>query len=303
MKKKIVIAGATGLIGKRICSKLIERGDEVTILTRSVDNAKTAIPRAAKYVYWNLFLSDWMKELEGAEAVINLAGENLMAKRWTDAHKKNIRDSRIITTAKLIEAISCLKVKPKVFISASAVGFYGSTENEVDETSKMGEGFLAELVNDWEKETQKVDELNIRRINVRIGIVLDKNEGALAKMITPFKFFVGGPLGSGNQWMPWIHINDLTNIFLFSVDNDNVKGIINGVTPNPVRMNEFAGTIGKVLNRPSIFKVPGFVLKIILGEAASVVLEGANVKPKKLQTLGYKFLYDDLEKALTAILK
>ncbi len=303
MNRKIVIAGATGLIGKKFCSRLIERGDEVTILTRSVDNAKTVIPRAAKYVYWNLLSSDWMKELEGADAVINLAGENLMAKRWTDEHKKNIRDSRIVATQKIIEAVTSLKEKPKVFVSASAVGFYGSSENEVDETSKMGEGFLAQLVDDWEKETQKVDELNIRRVNIRIGIVLDKNEGALAKMITPFKFFIGGPLGSGNQWMPWIHIDDLTNIFLFSVDNDNVKGIINGVSPNPVRMNEFAGTIGKILNRPSIFKLPGFVLKLILGEAASVVLEGANVKPKKLQMLGYKLLYDDLEKALAAILR
>jgi uncharacterized protein (TIGR01777 family) len=131
--------------------------------------------------------------------------------------------------------VSSAKEKPKVFIAASAVGFYGNTENEVDENSKMGECFLAQLVNDWETETQKVDELNIRRVNIRIGIVLDKNDGALAKMITPFKLFAGGPLGSGIQWMPWIHINDLTNIFLFAIDSENVKGIINGVAPNPVR--------------------------------------------------------------------
>ncbi len=303
MNRKIVIAGATGLIGKNICSKLIERGDELIILTRSIEKAKTKIPHAKKYIYWDLLSSDWHQELERADVVINLAGENLMAKRWTDEHKKNLRKSRIVSTKRIIEVVSSAKEKPKVFIAASAVGFYGNTENEVDENSKMGECFLAQLVNDWETETQKVDELNIRRVNIRIGIVLDKNDGALAKMITPFKLFAGGPLGSGIQWMPWIHINDLTNIFLFAIDSENVKGIINGVAPNPVRMKEFAKAIGKFLNRPSIFRVPGFVLKLILGEAASVVLEGANVKPKKLQALGYKFMYDTLEKALAAILK
>jgi uncharacterized protein len=301
MSKKIVITGATGFIGRNICSKLIARGDEITIFTRSVEKAKKIIPGASKYIAWDYSLNDWYDEISGKDAVINLAGESLLSKRWSEEHKNEVRDSRINSTRALVEAIQLSAERPKTFISASAVGFYGDSESEVDELSQKGKGFLAELVNDWEKEAAKVEELNVRRVCIRIGIVLDENDGALAKMILPFRLFVGGPLGSGKQWMPWIHVDDLVNIFLFALDNEQVEGIINGVSPNPVRMNDFAKSIGKVMNRPAIFKVPEFVLKLILGEASKTIITGANVFPGKAIRLGYKFNYSDLEKALEEI--
>ena len=235
------------------------------------------------------------------DGVVHLAGENLMSARWTNKHKEEVRKSRILSTKLFVDAIPTLKNKPRVFIAASAVGFYGNSEFEVDETSPRGSGFLAELVEDWENETARINEYGIRSANVRTGIVLDKNEGALAKMLLPFKFFVGGPLGNGKQWMPWIHADDLANIFLLAVDNENIRGPINGVSPNPVSMNEFAKTLGRVINRPAFFRVPSFMLKIILGEAAQTVLSGAKVKPNEVLKSGYSFYYEKLESALKEI--
>lgn len=301
MNRKIVITGATGLIGKKIFIRLLKRGDEIIVFTRSVEKAKKIIPGAAKYLNWNLESKSWYKELEGVDGVVHLAGENLMSARWTNEHKDEVRKSRILSTKLFVDAISTLKNKPRVFIAASAVGFYGNSEFEVDETSPRGSGFLAELVEDWENETARINEYGIRSANVRTGIVLDKNEGALAKMLLPFKYFVGGPLGNGKQWMPWIHADDLANIFLLAVDNENIRGPINGVSPNPVSMNEFAKTLGRVINRPAFFRVPSFVLKIILGEASQTVLSGAKVKPNEVLKSGYSFYYERLESALKEI--
>jgi hypothetical protein len=303
MNRKIVITGATGLIGKKIFSKLLKRGDEIIVFTRSVDNAKKIIPGAAKYVCWNLKSIDWLKEIEGVDAAIHLAGENLMAARWTKKHKEEVRKSRILSNKLFVDAFAALKNKPRVFVAASAVGYYGNSETEVDETSPRGSGFLAELVKDWENETSRINEYGIRSVSVRTGIVLDKNEGALAKMLLPFKFYIGGPLGNGKQWMPWIHADDLANIFLLAIENENIKGPINGVSPNPVSMNEFAKTLGRVINRPAFFRVPSFVLKIVLGEAAQTVLTGAKVNPNKVLKVGYNFNYETLEIALKEILK
>ena len=301
MSRKIIITGATGFIGRNICSKLIERGDEITIFTRSVDMAKKVTPGASKYIAWNYSLKNWYDEISEKDAVINLTGESLLSKRWSEEHKNEVRNSRINSTRALVEAIKLSDERPKTFISASAVGFYGDSESEVDELSPKGKGFLSDLVYDWEKEAAKVDELNVRRICVRIGIVLDKDDGALAKMVLPFRFFIGGPLGSGKQWMPWIHIDDLANLFLFALDNEQIEGIINGVSPNPVRMNDFAKSIGKAMNRPAIFKVPEFVLKLILGEASETITKGAKVSPRKAVELGYEFKYKKLDKALEKI--
>ncbi|MCX6169835.1 MAG: TIGR01777 family oxidoreductase [Ignavibacteriales bacterium] len=301
--KKVLLTGATGLIGKSIAAKLIQRGDEVTIFTRSVNKAKTIIPIAAEYVAWNLERDDWQVKLEGKDAVIHLAGESVMAKRWNNEHKKNIYNSRIDSTRILIEAIGKTVDKPKVFISASAIGYYGNSDEPVTEKSNPGKDFLANVVRDWEKETEEVERLRVRKVNIRIGIVLDKHEGALARMITPYKFFIGGPLGSGRQWFPWIHINDVAGIFLFALDNENVRGVLNAVSPNPLRMNEFCKTLGGVMHRPSLFKVPAFVLKIIFGEAAEVLLGGAKVIPKRTIELGYIFNFVKAEDALKNLLK
>ncbi len=301
--KKVVLTGATGLIGKSIAGKLIQRGDEVTIFTRSVNKAKQIIPNAAEYVVWNLERNDWQTKLEGKDAVIHLAGESVMAKRWNDEHKRNIYNSRIDSTRILVKTIEKTVNKPKVFISASAVGYYGNSEEPVTEESNPGKDFLANVVRDWEKETEEVNRLGVRRVNIRIGIVLDKYEGALARMITPYKFFIGGPLGSGKQWFPWIHINDVAGIFLFALDNENVHGVLNAVSPNPLRMNEFCKTLGVVMHRPSLFKMPAFVLKIFFGESAEVLLGGAQVIPEKTIKAGYSFRFETAEEALKNLLK
>jgi uncharacterized protein len=301
--KKVVLTGATGLIGKNIAEKLIRRGDEVTIFSRSVDKAKRIIPNASEYVNWNLEQNDWRPMLEGKDVVIHLAGENVMARRWNGVHKKNIYNSRIDSTRILVEALRETKRKPEVFISASAVGYYGNSEEPVTEKSKPGNDFLAGVVKDWEKEAEVVEQFGVRRVNVRTGIVLDKNEGALAQMILPFKYFIGGPLGTGKQWFPWIHIDDVAGIFLFALDNENVHGALNAASPNPLRMNNFCKTLGAVMHRPSLFKVPAFVLKIIFGEGSEVLLGGAKVIPERTIELGYIFNFVKAEEALKNLLE
>ncbi|MEW6652050.1 MAG: TIGR01777 family oxidoreductase, partial [Bacteroidota bacterium] len=288
--------------GKKISQKLISRGDEVFVLTRSANHAKKTIPNAAAYLDWKTNL---IKEnITGIDAVINLAGENVMGRRWNDEHKKAVLESRVIITRSMVEFISRLDSKPKVFISASAIGIYGCNNAEADENFPAADDYyLAKVVKVWESESSKVDEMGIRRVNVRVGVVLDNNEGALAKMIKPFKYFAGGSIGSGTQWFSWIHIEDIVGIFLFALDNQNVSGAVNGAAPNPVTMKVFAATLGKVMNRPSFFSVPKFALKLILGEGAEAVLGGAKVNSDKIRKLGYKFQFERVKEALTDLLK
>ena len=300
---KIVVTGATGLIGKKIVNRLIERGDEVIIFSRSIELSKSKIPNASKHVHWSVNEKNWQKELDGVDSLIHLAGENVMGKRWTENHKKKVLDSRVNGTKNLIEAISSVDKKPSSFICASAVGYYGNSELPVDETSLPADDFLASVVKQWEKQAAEVEKYSVRRVSVRIGIVLDKKDGALVPFINTFKNFIGGPIGRGKQWFPWIHADDVANIFLFALDNKNVNGAVNACAPNPVRMNEFAKTLGRVLKRPSIFKVPAFVLRIVVGEGARSILTGANVNSKKIRELGYKFLFENLDDALRNILK
>ncbi len=299
---KIAISGATGLIGKKIVDKLINRNDEVIVLTRSIKKAKNVFNDNVNFIDWSKNINEWQTQLETVDVVINLAGENVMARRWNKEHKRKIYSSRINGTKKLVDAILSLTNKPKVFISASAIGYYGNINDEVDENSKAGNDFLAKVVKDWEDASKSIEEKNIRRVIVRIGIVLDKNEGALPKLVLPFKFFVGGSIGSGKQWLSWIHVDDLIKIFLFAIDNE-INGVYNAVSPNPVKMKYFAKTIGKILHRPSFFNVPEFVLKLVLGEGAGSILNGAKVKSEKIQMAGFKFHYEKLEDSLISLLK
>lgn len=305
MPKKIVITGATGLIGRKISETLINRGDEVIIFTRSPENAKQIIPGAKEYVKWNYKLTgEWKEKINGVDSVIHLAGENVMGSRWTKNHKNKIYESRIVSTKNLINAIAAAEQKPESFICASAVGFYPYSETEeYTEDSKAGNHFLSNVTKQWEEETASAEKYGLRRINIRMGIVLDKNEGALAKMIIPFKLFIGGPLGSGKQWFPWIHINDVVGIYLFALDNKNVRGALNAVAPEFINMKSFCINLGKVINRPSIFKVPSFVLNIVLGKGAEAVLNGAKIKPQRILGFGYKFKFDNSVSALKNILK
>ncbi len=300
--KRVVITGATGMIGKKVSARLIESGYKISVLSLNSVRAEQIIPGAAEYVDWNLKSRDWYYVLENKDAVIHLAGENIMSKRWTDTHKKNIISSRVDTTHSMVDAINNAVNKPKVFISASAVGYYGNSEKEVDEYSAVGNDFLAHVVEMWESSSIKLPS-DIRRVYVRIGMVLDKSEGVLAKMIPPFKYFVGGPLGSGNQWFPWVHIDDVVGIFLFALENAGANGVLNAGSPNPVRMKEFCKKLGSVTNRPSLINVPGFVLKFFLGEAADAILSGAKVIPKRTEQAGYKFIFTELKSALENLIR
>lgn len=302
MNKKIVITGATGLIGRRLADKLIKEGNEVTIVSRSVEKAKAIIPNATEQVKWN-FEKDPADFVEGKDIVIHLMGENIMAGRWTDDHKKNVFESRIKSTQVIINGIDDAKSKPSLLIHSSAIGFYGNINSEVDEDSKRGKGFLADVVSAWEEEASKVEKYGLRRVSVRLGIVLDKNEGALKKMLLPFKLFIGGPLGSGKQWFPWIHIDDVVGIFKFAIDHSEINGAVNAVSPESISMKNFAISLGKEIKRPSLFRVPEFVLKIILGESADALIHGAKVNPKRLIEYGFEFRYKNVDEALKSLFK
>jgi len=321
MSKKIIITGATGLIGTHIVNKLIMHGDETIVLTRNIENAKIKIPGAKSFFKWNPNNNfeteknkEWVNAVEETDAIINLAGENIMSKRWSDSRKQKIFSSRVNSVKLLYSAVSQSKKRPEVFISASAIGYYGKElKGDVTEESTAGTDFLSDVVKQWEDEQRKFENLgiqnasiqnaSIRNASIRIGIVLDKDAGALNKMLLPFKLFIGGPLGKGTQWFPWVHIDDIADIFLFVLDNKNVQGEINAVSPHPVTMNDFVKILGKVIKRPSVIKVPEFVLKIVMGEASGLVTKGVKVIPQKLIKYGYNFNYDNVEKALINLLR
>jgi uncharacterized protein len=304
MSKKIIITGATGLIGKKLSSALIKRGDEVIIFSRNIDKAKQIIPGARDYIEWNYHQKEkWQNALNDKDAVIHLAGANLFGKRWNEEYKNKILESRKLSTHNLIEAIKESSSKPKVFICSSAIGYFGNCgETELAEESEAGKDFLANVCKIWEDEAAKVEELGVRRVSVRTGIVLSPEEGALKQMLLPFYFFVGGPLGNGRQWLPWIHIDDIVQIYLFTLDNTEIKKSVNAASPNPVRMKEFAKTLGKVLKRPSLFTVSEFMLKLAVGEAAETITSSAKVIPKKLLASDYKFKFEKLRSALEDLL-
>jgi len=303
--KKIIITGATGSIGRRLVQELTARGDNVIVFTRNPETAKKKIVNASKYVKWNYErLDDWMIELNSADAVVHLAGANLGAKRWNEDYKKIAYDSRIISTRNLVEAIRQSERKPKTFICSSAVGIYGNRYDEVlDESSSVGDDFMASICKDWEKEAEKIEHFGIRRVSIRTGLVMQKDEGVLKKMLLPFKLFIGGPLGTGRQWFPWIHIDDIVDIYLHAIDNENVSGAINGASSKIVTMKDFAKTLGKVLRRPSLFPVPKLAMKIVAGEVAEYAVMSQRISVDKILNAGYKFKFENLEAALRDLLK
>lgn len=297
---KILISGASGLVGRALESSLKASGDDVFCLVR--DRSKVS----DRAIFWdpNNGLVD-IASLEGFDAVVHLAGENIAAGRWTDEQKKHILNSRLQGTKTLVNALTRLKQPPKVFVSASAVGYYGDRGDEIcTEESSSGTGFLADVCRQWEAAAKPAEEIGIRTVFLRTGIVLSPNGGALAKMLPPFKLGLGGKLGSGQQYMSWIALDDLVGAIIFAIENDRVSGPINGVAPHAVTNAEFTTTLGTVLNRPTIFPVPAFVLKLLLGEemANEVLLGGAHVEPKQLESLGYSFKYPELEPALKNLL-
>lgn len=302
---KIAITGATGLVGTRLVAKLNEAQHQLVIFTRNPDKAKRLFPQKA---FSNLEIvkytpqesGDWQQRISGCDAVVNLAGEPI-AERWTTAHKEAIMTSRQIGTRKLVEAIASAEQKPQVLVSGSAIGYYGTSETATfDENSAPGTDFLAQVCQKWEAEAQKVKELGVRLVILRIGIVL-ANGGALGKMIGPFKMFAGGPIGSGDQWFSWIHRDDLVNLIMTALQRDDMSGVYNATSPNPIKMSQLCQTLGEVMNRPSWLPVPDFVLEIMLGDGAKVVLEGQQVLPQKTQAAGFNYQYPNLQPALAEI--
>lgn len=302
MSKRIVITGATGLIGKKLAKKLHERGDVPVIISRDPVQAR-GMSFINEFVKWDYKdPKQILKKLEGAHAFVNLAGASV-AEKWSDAYKMVILNSRIQTTDALVHAISLLEDKPKVLVSSSATGYYGNTgDNEVDETSPHGEGFLADVCTAWEQEAQIARDHGVKVSIVRTGVVLSPEGGALKKMIPAFKFMVGGSLGAGTQWMAWIHIDDIVNLYLHLIDNPQ-DGVFNGVAPTPVMNDVFVFHLGKALKKPSIMKVPSFALKILFGEMASTILDSQKVIPAYTEKSGFHFKFPELDEALEDLLK
>ncbi len=304
---KIAITGATGFVGSRLVQKLHGSNHQIIVFTRNVIKAQRVFPSLTfpnlEFVtYTPKESGKWQESISGCDAVINLAGEPI-AERWTAQQKQEILESRQLGTRKIVEAIAKAAVKPKVLLSGSAIGYYGTSETAVfEETSPSGSDFLAQVCQNWEAEAEKVKESGLRLVILRLGIVL-ANGGALAKMIGPFQLFAGGPIGTGRQWFSWIHRDDLVNLMVEAITNEQMSGVYNATAPNPVNMKQFCENLGEAMNRPSWLSVPEFALELLLGDGAMVVLEGQKVLPKKAQALGFQFQYPDLKPALREIIR
>ncbi len=296
----ILITGGTGFIGAELCPMLLREGHYITVITRSPKEHQNEEAKNQQFISWD---SDLVVAMEQADAVINLVGENIFSQRWTEEVKKSIYTSRIGNTKKLVEAIKEAENSPGVMISASAAGYYGGRGTGIlTEDEPEGKDFLAQVCVDWEKAAKPVHEAGVRLAIPRIGIVLEKGGGALQKMLPPFRFFVGGPIGRGTQFVPWIHRHDLCRGLIFPLENEELEGPYNLNAPNPVTMEELAKALGDVLNRPSIFRVPEFVLDIVLGEAADPILESLRLKPEQLQKTEFQFQFPHVREALSEIL-
>ena len=302
---RVMIAGGSGLIGRKLIVELLQAHHEVLVLSRKPENVQKIFP-AIRVEFWDAKASSMLVNiLDGAGAVINLTGESIAAKRWSSIQKQKILSSRIDSTRAIVNVIEQTHHRPSVFLNASAVGYYGNvSEGGVTEEYLKGKGFLPDVCEQWEMEAQKVQELGVRLVLLRSGIILDKNEGALHKLLFPFRMFVGGPLGDGRQWFPWIHVLDEVNAILYAMEHEQITGAINLSAPESVRLSDFCRVLGKVLHRPSWLSVPEFALRLMFGEMAGPLLfHGQKTIPKKLLKAGFKFQYPNLENALKDILR
>ena len=282
---KVAVTGATGTIGREVVRQLRERGDDVVAVSRDPSSA------GMEAVCWDGL------DRSGFDGVINLAGSPL-DQRWTDEGKKRIRESRLDSTRRVVEALKTADPRPRVLVSQSAEGYYPRDSAPVREDSPPGSGFLSEVVQSWEAEARKAEELGVRVATARTGVVLSRAGGALPKMLTPFKLGVGGPVAGGEQPFPWIHVRDAAGALIFLLDTEAASGPVNVVAPDNQTNKTFTKTLGKVIRRPTVFPVPSFAIKILYGEMGSTVTEGSNPDPAKLQELGYRYDNPRLEDAL-----
>ena len=302
---RIVVTGGTGFIGRHLCASLCQEGDRVTVLTRRKEDAQRLCGSDVTAVEWNgQDAGIWNRCLEGADAVVNLAGAPIADGRWTDARKRLLTESRVLTTRLLVEALSRCASKPHTLVSASGIGYYGPSDDRVlDEGAARGAGFLADLSCAWEAEALRAAEFGVRAVLLRTGMVLEQDGGALPKMLTPFRFFTGGPIMPGTQWVSWIHMRDHIGLIRWLLTTPRVSGPVNAVAPEAVTMNRFCEVFGQVLHRPSWLPVPEFALHLILGELGTLMTTGQRVNPAKALSGGYAFHYPMLEPALRAIMK
>jgi uncharacterized protein (TIGR01777 family) len=298
---KILITGGTGFVGTQLTSRLVQDGHEVTILTRSLKGAKGSSPGISYLEGDPTKKGPWQEAIKNHDAIINLAGASIFSK-WTDEHKKAIRESRVSTTQNIVEGIPSDPSKKMTLFSTSAVGYYGfHGDEELVEESPPGNDFLARIATEWEGEALKAKEKGAWVVITRFGIVLGEKGGALSQMIPLFKKYIGGPIGSGRQWFSWVHIKDLAGAFAFLIKHPEISGPVNACSPNPVRNRDLAKALGKALHRPSFIRAPGFMVKFVLGEFGSVILEGQRVIPRRLLESGFVFQSPDIEKALQSI--
>lgn len=302
---RVIITGGTGFIGRPLSLRLIHEGFDVVCLTRNASAAKNRERDRIKFVEWDgESAAGWSDFAEGAAAIINLAGESIGSGRWTEDKKRRILQSRMNAGKAVTEAIKTLKRKPEVLIQASAIGIYGNRGNEIlDESYGPGEEFLTEVVQKWEESTREIEASGVRRIAIRTGVVLGSTGGVLSRLLLPYRFFVGGPIGSGKQWMSWIHIEDEIGSILFLLGRKDLNGAFNLTAPQPIQNKTFNRTLGKIINRPSWLPVPSFLLKLFLGNMAEeTILTSQRVLPTRLEETGFKFVFPDLTEALADIL-
>ncbi|TMA35298.1 MAG: TIGR01777 family protein [Deltaproteobacteria bacterium] len=289
---RVLVTGGTGFIGRAVCHALRGAGHTVTIVSRDASGEASG-----DTIGWEAV----GQGAAAADAVVNLAGEPIAGGRWSPARKEAILESRVGATRALVDAVGLATTRPKVLISASAVGYYGARDDEpLDETAGAGSGFLAEVCQAWEGEASRAEAFGLRVVRLRFGMVLAGDGGALARMLPPFRAFVGGPLGDGQQWTSWIHRGDVTGLVLAALVNEGYRGAINATAPEPVRNRDFTAALGRVLVRPAAIRVPAMVLRLALGEMADVLLTGQRVLPRAAERLGYRWQYPEVLGALRA---
>jgi len=297
---KIVIAGGSGFIGQKLTDILLSEGHKIIILTR-----KDKLPSGdVLYVKWIEEGTSPENEIRNADVFINLAGVSINDGRWNANHQKQIYDSRMKATDELLRIITSLPEKPSVLINASAIGIYPSSINSVytEDSLETSNDFLGKTVRDWEDKAKQVEAYSIRPVFIRFGVVLGKEGGALPLMALPYKLFAGGTVGSGEQWVSWVHVEDVVRAIAFAIKNDKLRGPVNVTSPSPIKMKDFGKTIGSVLHRPHWLPVPSFSMKIVLGQKSALVLEGQHVIPKLLMEEGFEFKFPSLKSALEDLL-
>jgi uncharacterized protein (TIGR01777 family) len=301
---RVLVTGATGLIGSAVSDALLARGNEVVGLTRDPEKAKPKNPTIRWHAWQPVTERPPAEAFDQVDRVINLIGEEIN-QRLTDAAKKRIRESRVTATRNLIQGMAAAELEPKVFVGQSAIGYYGDRGAKMlDEESHLGEGFGAELLDEWERVEREAEKLGSRVVIVRTGLVLSRHGGLLKQLLLPFRLGVGGPIAGGSQYMSWIHIADEVSLLLWALDNEEVSGTINATSPNPVTNKEFSKALGKALHRPSFVPVPKLAVAAVRGsELAGMATESARIMPRRALDLGFRFRYPELEPALEAALK